>query len=250
MENKYSTDLSCRSLKTPVFQTGELLKTFLIKALSEGGISASDLENSVLAVTSKLFSLAEGRLVSRDRQSKKSLILEEADHYLGELAYDSHLTIARGVLLPSAGIDESNSPDGDYILLPEYPFKSLQKLNVELREHFQLENFGLLMTDSRSAPLRNGVNGVSIAHSGFYGILDRVGEKDLFGRSLKMTKINVADALAAAAVFCLGESKEQSPIALLRSSGLRFRAPSADIEAECRIEVDNDLYRPFLLSNL
>ena len=45
--------------------------------------------------------------------------------------------------------------------------------------------------------LRRGVLGISLAHYGFAPLRDYRGTVDLFGRELKMSQTNIADALAA-----------------------------------------------------
>src|SRR6266508_2193439 len=69
------------------------------------------------------------------------------------------------------------------------------------------------ITDSKTAPLRVGVTGVTLAYSGFQALNDYVGTKDLFGRAWRMIKVNVVDALATAAVLVMGEGSEQTPLA-------------------------------------
>jgi F420-0:gamma-glutamyl ligase len=60
-----------------------------------------------------------------------------------------------------------------------------------------------------------------------------------------MTKINVADAMAAAAVLCMGESNEQTPIAVIDDPPfVEFvQAPPTDEEiSSMHIAVKDDLY--------
>ena len=44
---------------------------------------------------------------------------------------------------------------------------------------------------------------------------DRRGETDLFGRELKVTLINRADAIAAFATLAMGETTEKTPLAIV-----------------------------------
>src|SRR5690242_16704314 len=80
-------------------------------------------EKSVVAVTSKIVSICEGRLIpidAQDPEQKDRLIAEEAQLYLprSENPYNVSLTVTHNILAVSAGIDESNA-NGHYILWPE-----------------------------------------------------------------------------------------------------------------------------------
>jgi F420-0:gamma-glutamyl ligase len=71
------------------------------------------------------------------------------------------------------------------------------------------------MTDSRTTPLRPGVTGVTLAHSGFHALQTDVGRVDGCGRRLWITQGNMVDAFAAAAVLVMGEGSEQTPLAVI-----------------------------------
>jgi dihydrofolate synthase / folylpolyglutamate synthase len=88
-----------------------------------------------------------------------------------------------------------------------------------------------------------------LAHSGFRALNDYVGQKDLFGRALRMTKVNVMDALATSAVLVMGEGNESTPLALLDELPfVTFQAqpPSSDELKALRIALADDLYAPLL----
>ena len=184
-------------------------------------------------------------MLSTTKIKKKTLIQKESDHYLGEIKYGCHLTIKQGLLIPSAGIDESNSEKSHYILYPKNPFLSAKKIYKILQKKFKLKQFGVLLTDSHTKPLRRGVLGTALAYHGFKGTKSKVGAKDLFGRKLKMTYINVADALATAATYTMGESNEGRPLALIKASEVEFDS-SYTRGKELRIPLEEDLYYPLL----
>jgi len=236
--------LAVNPIRTRVFELNEPLIPFLINNL-ELLASSIDLEAQILAITSKIISLSEGRILCREGVEKRELIRSEADLFLGEIGYGCFLTVKEGLLIASAGIDESNA-DGDfYILYPQKPYATARKIQEKLSAHFGLNRFGVLITDSHTSPLRVGVNGVSLAHSGFKGVDNRIDSTDLFGQKLKMTQVNVADALAAAAVVCMGEGAESQPLALV-SAPVIFRPSDQDIPNECRVPPEEDLYWPFI----
>lgn len=96
-------------------------------------------EGSILAVTSKIVSLSEGCRVSKETISKEALVRKESDHYLGEIGYGSYLTIKHGLMIPSAGIDESNSEGDHYITFPKNPFYRPRKSALKLRKNLNLK---------------------------------------------------------------------------------------------------------------
>lgn len=209
-------------------------------------------ERSVVAVTSKVVAICEGRLVPIDSVDKDELIKKEAQYYLPRTSskYNVSLTIARNILAASAGIDESNG-NGSYILWPKNPQESANKIRVHLRSRHSVGDVGVVITDSKTTPLRWGVTGFALAHSGFRAINNYIGKRDLFGRTFEYEKVNVADSLAASAVAVMGEGKEQTPLAIIEDAAfVRFqsRNPSKRELSELRIAIEDDLYAPLLRS--
>jgi putative folate metabolism gamma-glutamate ligase len=211
---------------------------------------ASFEEGAILAITSKIVSICQGRMIPVGDADKQKLIEREADYWLPPEInrYGVSLTIVDHVLIPMAGVDESNAA-GHYILWPRNPQRVANKVRAYLSERFALNHVGVIITDSKTTPLRWGVTGVAIAHSGFLAVRDLIGHLDLFGRPLHMTKVDVADALAAAAVLVMGEADEGTPLAVI--DDLPFvvfqpRDPTPE-ELEARwIDMEADLYAPLL----
>jgi F420-0:gamma-glutamyl ligase len=245
---KKAASFSTRAVRTDFFRIGQDLADFVIAQI---GKSSEKLENGdVLAITSKIVSLSENRLVSKNDIDKKTLVERESDHYLGEIGYGCHLTIKHGLLIPSAGIDESNSEGGAYILFPEDPFASLRILHEKLCSHLKLDQLGLIMTDSHTTPLRRGVTGIALAYWGIRGTRNFVGRPDLFGRTLQMTHVNIVDALASAAVFVMGEADERCPLAIIGGVDLEFLPLGEAVNtAEVQIPPEEDLYAPLFRSD-
>lgn len=226
------------AIKTELFHPGQDLNEFVLR---QAGSYLR--ENTILAVTSKIVSLAENRTVPLESIEKGDLVRRESDHYLGEIGYGCHLTIKHGLFIPSAGIDESNAEGKYYILYPENPFASAEKICSFIKEKIGLKNFGVILTDSHTQPLRRGVIGACLAYWGFEGVKNMVGTRDLFGRELKMTRINYADALAVSTTMLMGEGAERTPLAVAENSGVNFRAETHP--EELLIPVQEDLYYPF-----
>ena len=206
-------------------------------------------EGTIVVITSKVVSLCEGRTVNMTTISKKDLIQREADCVIPSDREDERivLTYKNRILIPSAGIDESNS-NGRYILYPKDPFLSAKNLYAYLKQQRHLKHLGIVITDSHTTPLRRGVTGIALAWWGFQPCKSLVGAPDLFGHPLQVTHINVADALAVSAVFNMGESSECTPLAIITNAPhVQFddgiMAHNID---EIAIDPQIDLYRPLL----
>jgi len=147
---------------------------------------------------------------------KTLLIISESQKYIArsESQYNAIITIVHNTLMLAAGIDESNS-DGMYVLWPKNPLKTAQTIYEFLANKFNTNNFGVLIVDSTSRPLRIGTIGTSLAHWGFKELNNYIGSKDLFGKEMKVSQSNIAESLATAAVATMGEGNEQTPLAII-----------------------------------
>ena len=221
-------------IKTRVFHEGDDLFVFITDYFKKLP------EKSVIVVTSKIVALAEKRTaIAKSAQIKAKLIRAES-----ELAIPTKyvwLTVKDGMVMASAGIDESNA-NGKLILLPKDSFKTARFLRNKLRQRYSVRHLGVLITDSRTMPLRAGVTGVAVGYAGFHGIKDYRGTPDIFGRKFKFSQTNIADGLAAAAVLVMGEGNEQQPLAMIERAPVEF-CDSVN-RAELRIDIQEDMYRP------
>jgi dihydrofolate synthase / folylpolyglutamate synthase len=235
---------SITAIQTDLFHPGQDLAAFVARHLERYLGNGASSEKLVITITSKIVSLAENRLVPKSSIGKKELVERESDVYLGEIGYGCHLTVKHNLLIPSAGIDESNSETGDYILFPVDPFQSLRELHEKLCARFHLKELGLIMSDSHTTPLRNGVTGIALAYWGMHGIRSFIGQPDLFGRPLQMTNVNIVDALASAAVLAMGEANECQPLAVIQGAEIDFTSETNP--REVGIPIEKDLYGPIL----
>jgi len=211
-------------------------------------------ENSVVAVTSKIVAICEGRLVKKTSSAtqKDELAKKEADYYLPREynQYGFMITIKNNIMVASAGIDESNG-FGNYILWPKDPQKSADKIREYLVKKYKVKNVGVIITDSKLTPLRWGVTGVAVAQSGFQAIYSYIGKPDIFGRKLHAEKSNIADALATSAVLVMGEGKEQQPLAIIEDIdfvSFQNRNPTKKELDDVRISIEDDVYSRLLTS--
>lgn len=207
-------------------------------------------EESIVAVTSKIVSICEGRVLPVENTDKDELVRKEADLYLPkeENKYGVFLTVKDSLLVPTAGIDESNG-EGYYVLWPKNAQLTADKVREYLKKRFSLKKVGVIITDSKTTPLRWGTSGVAIAHSGFMALKNYIGTPDIFGKDFQMTKASISDALAASAVLVMGEGSEQTPIAVITDVPFvefQDRNPTIKELNELKISIDDDLYGSIL----
>lgn len=239
------------AIKTAIVHAHDNLEQILRDAII-GSIKTIP-ENSVLAVTSKIVALCEGSVkpkVTGDKQEKHAVVASDCEFYTepSSSRYDVMLTIKNSMLAVNAGLDESNA-DNQYVLLPRDSYAAAAKIWQFLRSEYGVKNVGVLITDSKTFPLKWGTMGTALGHCGFAGLHNRIGEKDLFGHEMVMTQVNVAEALAAASVLAMGEVAEQTPLCLVEDiPQIVFQdAPLSPEEIQnLHIAIEDDVFAPIL----
>lgn len=209
-------------------------------------------ENSVLVITSKIVSIWQGRCIEMSKvKDKDELIKEEADFYLERKEVPNEyvmLTKKQGLLIPTAGIDESNG-NGYYILWPKNPYKIAKEIYDFLKEEYKVKDFGIIISDSHCLPSRRGTMGVTLSFYGFNPLRDYRGGQDIFKKEMNMTQANVADALAVSAVCVMGEGKEMTPMALVSDlTFVDFKNPQKYAYGLLEMEEEDDIYYPLINS--
>lgn len=208
-------------------------------------------ENTVVVVTSKIVSLCE-KSVAPLSTDKDSLIREEADQIVVDYETSPEnkllLTIKDNILVPWAGIDESNG-DGQYILWPKNPMQTAENIWKFLREKYSLKNLGVLIVDSTFIPLRTGSISVGLAWCGFVPVTSYVGKPDVFGKPLKYTMTSMVDSLSIAAGLTMGEANHQKPLCVITDiPDIQFldRAPSKEELNSMHYPMEKDMFGPLL----
>ncbi|SEO93443.1 coenzyme F420-0:L-glutamate ligase / coenzyme F420-1:gamma-L-glutamate ligase [Halogranum amylolyticum] len=136
-------------------------------------------------------------------------VLEESTEIIMEAPF--LLTESRfGHVGVNAGIDRSNVPDADLLLLPTRPTRSAERIRSEI------EADNVVVTDTCGRPFRHGQRGVAIGWAGISASRDWRGETDRDGRELGVTVQNVVDELAAAANLVAGEGAGGTPVVVVR----------------------------------
>lgn len=237
--------MKINSYRTHIIEPAEDLVNIIIQYIPK--IS----EGSILVITSKIMSICQNRVIKKNEVDDKfQLIKQEADLYLdGEYSkkYGICLTIKNNILIPTAGIDESNSHD--YVLYPVNIQNETILIWEKLKKHYQCSNLGILITDSHTTPLRRGVTGIALGFCGFQPLFNYIGLPDIYGKPLRITQLNIIDSLAAAAVFVMGEGNEQTPLAIITEAEkivFQDRAPTEEEVKSISIPLHEDLYAPLL----
>ncbi|HKZ59313.1 MAG TPA: coenzyme F420-0:L-glutamate ligase [Candidatus Thermoplasmatota archaeon] len=245
-------------LRLPRLERRGVLRPALDGALrGAGGLRSDD----ILAVTSKVVSVDEGRLtdLSRVRPTKRAVALarkarmdpafarvalDESDLVLGAVP-GALLCLKGGHLIANGGADLSNAPPGFAVLWPKDPWASAERLRRWAVRRAG-GPVGVVITDSHCEPLRLGTSGVALACAGFLPVEDVRGRQDLFGREMRITQRAVADGLASAAVLKMGEVDESTPAAILRDTGVRTfsRSLSNREREQATIPPEQDLFAP------
>jgi putative folate metabolism gamma-glutamate ligase len=213
-------------------------------------------ERDVIAITSKIIGICEGRVVKINKNiDKKSLIIKEADYYIDDPSmskYNILLTVKNSNLVASSGIDESNG-NGSYIFWPKDPDKAADGIWHHIRRVRHLKQLGIVITDSKTTPLRWGVTGFGISWCGFKPLKNYTNSPDLFGRPFVYEQTSIVDSLAAVGAFAMGEGNEQTPLAIIRDAPhitYMDRPPTQKERDELRIKFKDDLYAPLTNSPL
>jgi len=229
-------------IKTPLIKPGDDIAAVLSNAMTSAGIRPKD--NDILVLAESAVATAEGRVVDLESVTpgkkavelsklygndprKMELIIQESDEILGGIP-GVVVTITKGVLSPSAGIDNSNAPENHVVLLPRNPGKSAVEIREKLMKEYNC-SIAVIIGDSRTQPLRLGCVGIALACAGIEPVEDARGRKDLFGKPLLITRRATADNLVSAAQIIMGEADESTPAVLIRGAPVRFIEGSEDI---------------------
>jgi coenzyme F420-0:L-glutamate ligase / coenzyme F420-1:gamma-L-glutamate ligase len=207
----------------------------------------------VLVVAQKVVSKAEGRVVRladvEPSDEARRLAAGEDPRRLEVILGESArlvrtrppLVIAEtrhGFVCASAGVDASNAPQPDtLVLLPEDPDASAASLRERLRELTGAE-VGVIVSDSFGRAWRQGTTDVAIGLAGIRPLLDLQGVRDAAGYELHATVIAVADELAGAAQLVMGKT-DGVPAAVI--SG--YDARGSGSARELVMPADRDLFR-------
>ncbi len=213
--------------------------------------------DDVVVVASTVVSKAEGRrasLADFPAGDRAEAIAERLERLTGEskdprfaqavIEESTDLLLAAPFLLTrtqfghitvNAGIDRSNVPDADLLLLPEDPSASAEALHEKL-------DVPVVVTDTSGRPFRHGQRGVALGWAGMPASRDWRGEQDRDGRELGVTVQSVVDELAAASNLVAGEGAGGTPVTVVRDWQFGDHAGSDELYRD----LDSDFVRQAL----
>jgi coenzyme F420-0:L-glutamate ligase/homotetrameric cytidine deaminase len=234
-------------IKTEVIEVGGDLVDAIQKGMECTGLDLQDGDILVVSESAvatwkrrviKLESVKPSKLAeslalrfSKDPREME-LIIQESDKIIGGIP-GVVLTMIDGFLYPNGGIDHSNAPHGYVVLLPLHPMKLAAEIRMRISGN---KRIAVIIGDSRTHPLRLGCVGVALASFGIDPVEDVRGQKDLYGRELKITRKAVADNLVSAAQIVMGEGDEGIPAAIIRGAPIPITESGMDIPAVSPID--------------
>ena len=204
----------------PEFRPGDEIAALLTEPLRDLGLREGD----VVAVTQKIVSKAEGRLVRGEDRSEwvareaKRVVARRGDLVIAETRH--------GFVCANAGVDASNVEPGFLALLPEDPDASAMAIREELRTRLGVDRLGVVITDTFGRPWRQGLVNVAIGCAGIPAVVDLRGDSDHGGRELEATIVALADEVAAASGLVMGKA-DRIPVAIVRGISIHGASPGS-----------------------
>ena len=225
----------------PVSGIGEVRPGDDLAATLRAGLAASGIaleDGDVVAVTQKIVSKAEGRVVPEGPGGKAGWVLAETRRVVARREDLLVAETAHGFVCANAGVDASNVAEGFLTLLPDDPDGSAARIRDGLRASSGAE-IAVIVTDTFGRAWRRGVVNVAIGCAGLASIVDLRGTKDASGRVLEATIVALADEVAAASGLVMGKA-DGVPAAVVR--GVRTEDPPLPASELIR-PPDEDLFR-------
>ncbi|MDA0376513.1 MAG: coenzyme F420-0:L-glutamate ligase [bacterium] len=243
-------------IKTPILKAGDNLASIL---LDHADIADGD----ILVISSKAVATVEGAAIKLDSvdasaeakdlavgNSKSAeyyqVVLDETARMNGTViqsVYGIILTELKpngmhegSIFVPNAGLDQSNIVDGFVIGWPKDPVQSASRF---CQTNKRIPSVAVIISDSGLCPRRKGVVSFALTVCGMDPFISLIGEQDLFGNAMSVTEEAVADQLATAANFLMGNTNQSTPAVIIRDHGLTLSHYCGWVEG---IERERDLY--------
>jgi coenzyme F420-0:L-glutamate ligase len=247
-------------IRTPPIKPGDDIIATILNAAREQSVDVED--RDILAIASKAVAIAQGRIVdlSLIKPSAKAktlgrrldlqpeyveLIIKEADEVYGGVK-KALLTLKNSILTPNSGVDRKNAPRNSVVLWPENPHLIAEQIRTKILEKMH-KRVGVLIVDSRITPLRMGTIGIALEVAGFEPVRDCRSGKDIYGKSVFITRHCVADDLSSAAHMIMGETNERTPAVLIKGASVKM-TESSDANV-LNIPMEQCLYMSVLVSS-
>jgi coenzyme F420-0:L-glutamate ligase/coenzyme F420-1:gamma-L-glutamate ligase len=210
-------------------------------------------DGDVVVVAQKVVSKSEGRIVRLpdvEPSDRARALAADGDPRRIEVILRESARIVRlrpplvisqtrhGFVCASAGVDASNAPGPDtLVLLPVDPDASAAAIRERLRELTGRE-VAVIVSDSFGRAWRQGTTDVAVGCAGLTPLVDLGGERDRAGYQLHATVIAVADEIAGAAQLVMGKL-DGIPVAIVRGLDVAGDGTAADLV----MPPERDLFR-------
>ena len=221
----------------PEISEGCELGGMMLNAIDAQGTPLED--GDIVVVTQKVVSKAEGRTVDLATIEPSDFARQFAGHTgrdprLVELVLRESIGIVRmdqergilitetqhGFVCANSGIDSSNVVGDEVVtLLPEDPDRSARQLLERLKHKTGQAKLAVIVTDTFGRAWREGHVNFAIGIAGMDPFMDYRGQPDAQSKVMGVTRIAIADEIAAASELVMGKV-DQVPVAIAR--GIRY----------------------------
>jgi len=244
----------------PDFKPGDNLAAHISNTLKEQNILLHD--DDILVIAHKAVSKCEGAVyrtddiipsdearalakeVNKDPR-KVELILRQSSRVIRAIkrpGQEEGILIAQhklGFICANAAVDESNAEHGEMITLPDDPDNSARNICKELEQNFNCR-LGVVISDTFGRPWRLGQVNVAVGLANVPAIVTQYGDKDAWGRELKVTAPAFADELAAASGLLMAKDGK-CPLIIFR--GLEWNPDSTTKASNILRPEKEDLFK-------
>ncbi len=241
----------------PEIYVGCDLAEMILSAIEAQGTPLE--RGDIVVVTQKIVSKAEGRTVDLATVEPSDFAREFAegagrDPRLVEMVLRESVGIVRkdrergilitetrhGFVCANSGIDSSNVVGEETVtLLPKDPDGSARQLLERLKSKTGLKELAVIVTDTFGRAWREGHVNFAIGVAGMDPFMDYRGQPDAQAKVMAVTRIAVADEVAAASELVMGKV-DRVPVAIAR--GIRY-VPRDGSARELVRERTYDLFR-------
>lgn len=249
-----STGLKLIGIKgIPLVKRFDDIATLILSSIENMSIKLKN--HDIIVIAHSIVSKSEGRTIRADEievsdRAREIAERNDFDPIHVEIALQESISVLRdtGVLITEtkyglicnfSGVDKSNAPSDEYILLPEDPDNSARIILRNLEEKTKL-NLAVIISDTQGRPWRIGTVNIAIGCAGINAFKYNRGKKDLYGRPLERSTICQVDEIAAAVEPIMGQANEGVPVVIVRGYEYTDEGESCkDIQRS----MDEDLFR-------
>jgi len=248
-------EIALFSLPTPIVKIGDDVSEILIGSAEKNAMGFK--EGDILVVTSKIISIAEGRVIDLAKVSPSEFacsiagLVDKSPSHVEVILREARSIVRmrqkviitetkHGFICANSGVDQSNvEGENCAVILPKDPDKNARDIRKEIKERCGVD-VAVIVSDTFGRPFRQGVLNITVGCSGLIPVVDLRGEEDLFGYKLQSTEIAVADELAAAAGLLMGQTDARIPAVIIRG----YRYKKGEILARKIVrEPESDIFR-------